>query len=319
MISGQGADPWSLGADDARQRLQRRATALATIRQYFASQQVIEVETPLLRDYAAGDAQLDSLAVDAVEPHSGRPGEQYLATSPEVAMKQLLSLGSGSIFQLCKAFRDDPPGRLHAREFTMLEWYRVGFTMRELIDDVAALVNALLPARPVALYSYRQLFLDTLSIDPFAASLDELEQLARARIDVQMPSAQRDDWLDLLLTHCLEPGLGRGELSFVHGYPASQAAMAQLDGDDGDAVALRFELYIDGTEIANGYQELIDPDEQQRRQQHDNVLRERAGKRVLAPDTQLLAALQRGLPPCAGVALGVDRLLWVADQRDDGA
>ena len=318
MMPGQGADPWALTADNASTLLKRRAAALATIRAYFAEQRVLEVETPLLRRFASNDYQLDSLVVHPLERASQHFEDRYLATSPEVAMKQLLSLGSGSIFQLCKAFRDDPPSRLHAREFTMLEWYRVGFTLQELMNDVAALVNRLLPARHVAFYSYRQLFIDRLSIDPLVAPIEELQALARAHIDLQMTSTNRDAWLDVLLTHCLEPELGRDELAFVYGYPASQAAMAELDTSRDVPVALRFELYIEGVEMANGYQELTDAEEQKRRLLADNDRRQREGKQPLAIDEQLLAALARGLPTCAGVALGVDRLLSLAGQSETG-
>ncbi len=288
--------------------LQARAGLLRRIRAFFDRQGVLEVDTPLLAPTTATDPHLHSLSVTL----DGR--QQYLQTSPEFAMKRLLAAGSGPIFQLGKVFRADESGRWHNREFTLLEWYRPGFDEHALMAEIEALVRESIgqgerlgPARHVR---YRDLFRDELGVDPMEASVDELASLASRRIDVGDLRQDRDGWLQLLFSHCIEPSL-RG-LVFVEQFPASQAALAQLVEDaDGDAVARRFELYVDGVELANGYYELSDGDEQRRRFEQDNRQRRAVGLPEMPVDEALLAALHSGLPACAGVALGVDRLLML--------
>ena len=312
-----GAQPGELSRDNTAQRLATRAKVLARIRKYFANEQVTEVETPLLTRYAVTDPQLDNLRVDS---SFYRDKHLYLTTSPEYAMKQLLSLGSGSIYQICKAFRQDPPGRLHSYEFTLLEWYRLGFDMEALIDDVAALVNGVCSQQintelKVEKLSYREAFIRTMDLDPFVTENHELEAIATQTIDVSFTNQPSDVWLDLLLTHCVEPQLGNSGMTFLYDYPQSQAALARLSNDSlGNAVAKRFELYINGIELANGYYELSDADEQLKRFEHDNTLRQRMGKSACEIDVDLMAALQQGLPDCAGVALGIDRLILVLSE-----
>ncbi len=309
-IRNTGSDPAGLPAGNARVVLQHRAAVLHKIRDYFAEQQVLEVETPLLDDYPVTDPQLENLRVE--KPFN--KGEWlYLQTSPEYAMKALLAKGSGSIYQVCKAFRKDPVGRLHNIEFTMLEWYRVGFTLHELISDVVALVNAAGINREAEIVSYRQAFLEYIGIDPLGIAVDELQAFAKRRIDIEASSADRDFWLDLLLTHFIEPHLGKGKLTFIVDYPPSQAALAKIKRDEQcSEVAERFELYIDGVEIANGYRELTDVAGYRQRFKQDNSTRLRNDLPAREYDSNFLEAIQGGIPECAGVALGVDRLMLIS-------
>ena len=311
MIEQTGANPAALNRENTGKRLAKRAATLASIRHYFSQQQVLEVETPLLGQYPVTDPQLDNLRVE--NPFAIPQADAdylYLATSPEYSMKQLLSLGSGSIYQISKAFRQDTPGRLHAMEFTMLEWYRIDYDMDALIDDVAALIHSLIPDVAVEKISYRDAFIRYADVDPFTASSDELELIARQKMDVSFTHQHKDVWLDLLLTHCVEKNLGQEGMTFLFDYPESQSALARLAVNaDGQKVAKRFELYINGIELANGYHELTDADEQMRRFESDNQQRLQAGEPARDIDAGLMAAMNRGLPNCAGVALGVDRLL----------
>ncbi len=311
MIEQTGANPAALNLHNTGERLAKRAATLACIRQYFAKQQVLEVETPLLGQYPVTDPQLENLRVE--NPFSTTPNNAdclYLATSPEYAMKQLLSLGSGSIYQMTKAFRQDAPGRLHGMEFTMLEWYRLDYDLDALIDDVAALIHCLLPAIGVEKISYRDAFIRYVDIDPFTTTSNELELLVKQKMDVSFSHQSKDVWLDLLLTHCVEQNLGRECMTFLYDYPASQSALARLGTDsDNRTVAKRFELYINGIELANGYHELTDAAEQMQRFEADNQWRLNAGEPAREIDAGLIEALDRGLPNCAGVALGIDRLL----------
>jgi lysyl-tRNA synthetase class 2 len=291
--------------------LRARAALLSGIRDYFQQVGVLEVETPLCSVAANTDPALESLTTSYAGPGCPDGIRLYLQTSPEFAMKRLLAAGSGPVFQIGKAFRNGESGRLHNPEFTLLEWYRPGFDQHRLMREVAELVNSLLPApRPVESLSYGEAFSRSLGIDPHRASTQLLRECA---IDYGVPGVaefqlDRDGWLDLLLTHALEPRLGQDHLTFLYDYPASQAALARIR-EDQPPVAERFELYLDGVELANGFHELTDAAEQQRRFEVDNHRRREQGKEQLPIDQHLLAALQAGLPDCSGVALGVDRLL----------
>ncbi len=233
-------------------------------------------------------------------------------------MKRLLAAGSGCIYQIARVFRDGEAGRHHNPEFTLLEWYRVGFDHHRLMDEVAELVTALLSGRvslaePERL-SYRELFQRHLDLDPHRVGVTELAMRAEARgvpIPQGMPTTQTDPWLDLLLTHCIEPRLDMGRLIFLYDYPASQAALARLRPGD-PPVGERFELYLNGVELANGFHELGNAGEQRRRFEAENAARQALGLPVAPIDENLLAALEAGLPDCAGVALGLDRLLMLA-------
>lgn len=286
------------------ENLRRRARIIASIRDYFSQQNVLEVETPQLAVATVTDPHLSSIEV---------PGYGYLQTSPEHAMKRLLAAGSGSIYQIAHVFRADEAGRRHNPEFTMLEWYRVGFSLHQLIDDVAAIARIALGDIKTVRHRYRELFRMHLQLDPLTCDIATLSVTAKKHIDVAFDDADRDTWLELLMSHVIEPMLGNDGLCFVVDYPPSQAALARLrDDDDGQKVASRFELYYRGVELANGYHELADANEQRARFAAD--LRERAalGLTAVPIDDHLLAAIEHGLPDCSGVALGLDRLIMLA-------
>ncbi|MBZ9567918.1 EF-P lysine aminoacylase EpmA [Modicisalibacter tunisiensis] len=304
------ASDWQPTAEIAT--LRERARLLARVRAFFAERDVLEVETPVLGRGGSTDVHLDSLCTEARTP-AGRE-RLWLQTSPEFAMKRLLAAGSGPIFQLARCFRDGETGARHNLEFTMLEWYRPGFSLAALIDETEALVRTLLPGRGACRrHRYRALFRQRLGVDPFTTPLAELRRLAGERGGLDMRDADRDGCLDLLISFAIEPHLGREGIDVVVDYPASQAALARHGVDDeGDAVAARFELYVDGLELANGYDELVDADEQAARFAADNAAREAAGKPAVDVDQRLIAALEAGMPEGSGVALGIDRLIQLA-------
>ena len=294
--------------------LRARAAMLARIRAFFAAAGVLEVETPYAARSAGTDPALDSLVTRWHGPGQAGGLPLYLHTSPEFPMKRLLAAGIGPIYQVCKVFRDGERGRLHHPEFSLLEWYRPGWDYRQLMNEVADLARDLLgrPDLPLERLTFRGLFRERLGIDPWAVGIGQLrEQAARIGINgAESLDLDRDGWLDLLLTHCLESGLGRGCLTFLCDYPPSQAALARLRQDE-VWVAERFELYCEGIELANGFQELTDAAAQGERFRAD-LERRRCQGRVTPPiDQALLAALTAGMPEGAGVALGLDRLLML--------
>lgn len=276
----------------------------------------MEVETPILSRHAGTDPAIELLQTRYTGP--GAPGglPLFLHSSPEFPMKRLLAAGSGPIYQICRVFREGELGRRHNPEFTLLEWYRPGFDHQALMDEVAALVRVALERElPWERLSYGDLFRRHLGIDPHVAGEAELRSLA---IGQGIPGADAlvlegaDPWLDLLLTQCIEPHLGRGCMTFVYDYPASQASLARIRPGP-PPVGERFELYLEGIEIANGFHELANAAEQRARFEQDNRVRESRGQPLMPLDENLLAALAAGLPDCAGVALGIDRLLMVAE------
>lgn len=293
-----------------RQMLQARAELLAAIRRFFSARGILEVDTPILSFGTGTDPALDPVRALLFN------GEAFLQTSPEFAMKRLLAAGSGPIYQLAKAVRNGETGSRHNPEFTMLEWYRPGISLDELMDEVESLVAALLGPGRFRRVTYSTLFEHHLGIDPFDCTPEDLKSLARTHIDTSLDSENPDHWLDLLFSHCIEPDLQ--DPVFIMDYPASQAALAKVETDaQGRTVARRFELVIGGMEIANGYQELTDADEQRQRFDRDNARRRQEGLPELPVDERLLAALTHGLPECAGVAVGVDRLLMLKTGRED--
>ncbi|RUR32315.1 EF-P lysine aminoacylase GenX [Vreelandella andesensis] len=296
--------------------LRERARLIAGVRAFFAARGVLEVETPVLGQGGSTDVHLISLFSMARTDKGQR--KLWLQTSPEFHMKRLLAAGSGPIFQLAKSFRDGEIGSRHNIEFTMLEWYRPGYSLAQLIDETTTLVASVLPSfvGPVVHYRYRELFHTYLALDPFTTSIDTLRVLAAERGQMSayaLADEGRDTCLDLLMSMVIEPMLGKNELSVVVDYPASQAALARRHQDaDGEWVASRFELYLNGIELANGYDELIDAEEQRLRFSEDNADRRRLGLPEVDCDEQLLAALHHGMPESAGVALGLDRLIQLA-------
>lgn len=295
-----------------RAALLTRARLNQGIRDFFGARQVLEVETPLLCSSTATDPHLASFSVDL----QGK--RYYLQTSPEFSMKRLLAAGSGPIFQLCKAFRADECGRYHNPEFTLLEWYRPGFELSQLLDETEQLIRTLAHTFGVAKdlssqrLRYRQVFIAAVGLDPMLATDEEIEACARRHVPGAPAEWDRDGWLNLLMTAVVEPSLPEG-LSFVWGYPPSQAALAVCVADnDGVSVAARAELYLGGMELANGYQELTNAAEQARRCQADIEARHRLSLDKLPMPVHLLEALSAGMPEGAGIALGVDRLLmWL--------
>lgn len=288
--------------------LRLRAKLIATIRHFFTERDVLEVDTPLLCRSTATDPHIHSLTTSDI------PLPYYLQTSPEFAMKRLLAAGSGSIYQLAKAFRRDEQGRHHNVEFTLLEWYRVGFDHQQLMDEVDALLQAVLKTDSADRCTYAELFQQYLQLDPHQSTALQLQQCAQAQgISGFIPddADDKDSWLHLLLSHCIEPHVGQDKPLFITDFPASQAALAKIRAGD-PPVAERFELYYRGVELANGYHELTHTSEQQRRFMADNRQRQARQLPQIPIDERLLAALQHGMPECAGVALGIDRLMMLA-------
>ena len=308
------ADPstgWTPTA--SRDALRLRAWVNRLVREFFHARGVLEVETPVMSQAGNTDPNIASFSLQFSGRTDGAPRTRWLRTSPEFALKRLLAAGVGDCYELGRVFRDGEAGGRHNPEFTMLEWYRVGWDHRVLIDETAELVRAALSllGRDASLrvVTFRDLYRDVLGIDAFTASEDDL-RATLGDVVIDPHGLSRDDWLDLLMTHRLQPAFATDELLAVTDYPASQCALAKLrDDGDGHAVAERFELYLGPIELANGYHELQDAAEQGARFSRDGDVRRSRNDAVPPTDARLLAALAAGMPACAGVALGVDRLL----------
>ncbi len=291
-----------------------RASTIDKARQYFASQNVLEVFTPALSSTGVTDPNIESVPAML--------GDQavYLHTSPEFMMKRLIAAGFQDIYQVCRVFRDGESGPMHQPEFTMIEWYRLDFSLNDIIADCLDLVTEMLGAdgaRQQRIVSYSDIFVETLSIDPLTASCDRLADLLNA--DAQLRASigeDHDAWLNLAMATLVAPHFADNGLTVIFHYPASQASLARLCPDD-PTVAERFELYRGSIELANGFVELTDPDVQLQRFEKERLLRAARGKPDVAIDDHLINALRSGLPPCAGVALGLDRLLMIAEGHDD--
>jgi len=298
--------------------LHLRARVLAQIRAFFTARGVLEVETPTLSRAAVSDLHLGSLSCRLTGP--GGEHTLYLRTSPEYAMKRLLAAGSGAIYEIARAFRDGEAGRHHNPEFTLLEWYRPRFDHHRLMDEVEELLAEILGTPKAERLTCGELFETRLGLDPHASSVRELRRAAagaagQAGMGEIPADLDRDALLDFLLGVVLEPELGRGRPTFLHDFPASMAALARIRPGRGEGeppVAERFEVYVGGVELANGFHELTDAAEQRRRFEADLARRRQRGLPEVPMDEHLLAALEAGLPPCAGVALGVDRLVMLA-------
>ena len=311
-------DDWRPSASP--ERLRQRAALLQRAREFFAARALTEVDTPLVVNAPVSDVHIHSATVRLSADPAAAAAPLYLHTSPEYAMKRLLAAGSGDIYQICHVVRGFECGRLHNPEFTLIEWYRVGFSLPRLMEEVEALVRELLGTNAPGAserISYRDAFLRELGLDPLSAPETALAQaaqpLALGGADATSATGlgmSRDDWLELLMGAIVGPRLGSGTLTIVHSYPASQAALARLDPAD-PRVAQRFELYCAGIELANGFHELASPAEQRARFAADNAQRRRLGLPVSQLDERLLAALTQ-LPDCTGVALGFDRTLMLA-------
>ncbi len=298
-----------------------RARLYATIRTLFAQRDVLEVETPVLSVAGNTDPNIESFSLEFSGRTDGAPRTRWLRTSPEFALKRLLAAGVGDCYELGRVFRNGEAGGRHNPEFTMLEWYRLGWDHHRLIDETVALVQAALALvgrkADATTTTFRDLYRERLGLDPFTADEAEL-RAALGDIEIDPTGLNRDDWLDLLMTHRLQPGFDRDGILVVRDYPVSQSALAKIRAGQGGepAVAERFELYLGALELANGYHELTDADEQRARFLRDRAARAMRG--VVQPplDEGLLAAMACGLPACAGVALGVERLLMAMTDTD---
>ena len=291
--------------------LQLRAALNARVRAFFSERNVLEVETPVLSMGANPDPNIASFSLEFSGRTDGDPRVRWLRTSPEFALKRLLASGIGDCYELGRVFRDGEAGGRHNPEFTMLEWYRIGWDHHRLIDEAVELVELALAlvGREATLehIAWRDLYREGVGVDPIDASIGELQR-ALGDITIDPDGLNRDDWLDLLLTHRLQPAIPASRLLAVYDYPASQAALARLRPGD-PPLAERFELFLGPLELANGYHELVDAVEQRSRFERDHAIRRDRGIPVPPLDEHLLAAMQSGLPDCAGVALGMDRLL----------
>lgn len=309
--------------------LQARALMLRQIREFFDARDVMEVETPLIASAGVTDPhlvnfetryQLPGASIDTNSENAR--AHLFLQTSPEFAMKRLLCAGSGSIYQICKAFRNEEQGRYHNPEFTILEWYKVEFDHWQLMDEMEELVSGLLATGAFERLSYQQAFQQYLSFDAIEAtdealfSLCEQEGFSDFVYSENDPQSKRDTLLQLLFSHKIEPKIGQDTPCFIYHFPASQAALAKLSPDN-SKVAERFELYFKGIELANGFHELQAPQEQAKRFESDNQIRTELGINPAKTDDKFLAALEHGLPACAGVAMGLDRLLMLITHSDD--
>ena len=294
----------------------RRAALLERARTYFRDTHALEVDTPALSPAMNPDPAIESLR--AV---TGDGKTLYLQTSPEFYMKRLLAAGYPDIYSICRVFRDGEAGRRHQPEFTMLEWYRLGLGLTEIIDDTVRLIATCLDSRACAddvlRLDYATAMAELAGIDVHTASIAELAAAAGADDRLQQAIGDdRDAWLDLVLDARVLPGFDPDRLTALTHFPASKAALARLCPAD-PHVADRFELFLGGQELANGYVELTNPDEQRRRFEAELAIRQARGQTVGPIDACLLDALDAGLPSCAGVALGVDRLHMVYDAAND--
>ncbi len=306
--------------------LRLRARLYATIRAFFAERDVLEVETPVLSMAGNTDANIESFALEFSGRIDGASRTRWLRTSPEFPLKRLLAAGIGDCYELGRVFRNGEAGGRHNPEFTMLEWYRVGWDHHRLIGETVELVQAVLVlvgrTATVTTTTFRELYRERLGIDPFTASDAEL-CVALGDTEIDPAGLNRDDWLDLLMTHRLQACFDRDGILVVRDYPASQCALAKIRVGQGGgpavaepAVAERFELYLGALELANGYHELTDGDEQRTRFLRDHALRATRGAVQPPLDEGLLAAMASGLPACAGVAVGIERLLMAMTGTD---
>jgi len=292
--------------------LRLRARVYAAIREFFQQRDVWEVDTPSLSMATTTDPNIQSFETHFLGSGELRHQPMYLITSPEFHMKRLLAAGSGSIYQICHVFRQSELGSQHNPEFAMLEWYRVSMSYRDLMNEVAELVAMLMESGQLEseFLTYQQAFLQYAQIDPLAVTLEDLRHLAQ-RAGLSLPSREQEDrdfYLDFLMSTQVQPQLGQGRLTFIYEYPASQCALARI-AKDNTQVAERFELFIDGVELANGFHELADAEQQLYRFQAELKRRAEQGMTPPAIDQHLIAALESGLPDCSGVALGLDRLI----------
>jgi elongation factor P--(R)-beta-lysine ligase len=298
--------------------LKLRAELLTMIRQFFLQRNVLELETPILSQAGNTDANIESFQLQFNGHKSAGSSMRWLRTSPEFALKRMLASGVGDCYEMGRVFRNGEAGKRHNPEFTMLEWYRVGWDHHRLMDETAEIIQAAMhlagKKTTVRDVSYRQLYLDKFGFDPLLVNESEL-RAPLAVYDIDPSGLTRDDWLDLLMTHLIQPSIPVNRILIVYDFPASQAALSKLRRDGKTTVAERFEVYVGPSEVANGYHELTDAAEQRERFGADLAKRQKRAQIQPAVDERLLAALLK-LPDCAGVALGVDRLLMAMQVTD---
>jgi lysyl-tRNA synthetase class 2 len=309
-----GGRPGAAGHRPDLETLRFRAEVLRKVRSFFHDRGVLEVETPILSRGISLDCHIDVFSTTFhpgghPSPGTGSGETFYLQTSPEPHMKRLLCLGFPDIWQMTRSFRNGEAGRVHNPEFTMVEWYRLGYSLEDLMDEVEALCLLVCGPRPVERRTWSQAMRETLGFDPLGMSREEIAShpAASGLLPEGIGFPTRADLLDFLMAHHVEPGFPPDRLVFVSGFPADQAAQARTDPGD-PRIARRFEVYGGGMELGNGYLELLDPEEYESRFDKENVKRRNLGKPELPKDPAFLAELRRGLPPCAGVAMGLDRL-----------
>ncbi|HII3838975.1 TPA: elongation factor P--(R)-beta-lysine ligase [Pasteurella multocida] len=293
------------------ENLLARAKIIAEIRRFFTDRGLLEVETPVLSEFGVTDVHLSTFNTTFISPTAEKSKALWLSTSPEYHMKRLLAAGSGPIFQLCHVFRNEEAGQRHNPEFTMLEWYRPHFDIYRLINEVDDLLQQILDCKPTESLSYQFVFQEYVGLDPLSAEKAELVAKAKQYHLQQAEQEDRDTLLQFLFSTVVEPNIGKENPVAVYHFPATQAALAQISSED-HRVAERFEFYYKGLELANGFHELTDVNEQLHRFEQDNVQRQKMGLPQRQIDKRLLGALQAGVPNCSGIALGVDRLLMIA-------
>ncbi|GEK15301.1 elongation factor P--(R)-beta-lysine ligase [Aliivibrio fischeri] len=295
------------------EQLQQRADILAAIRSFFFKRKVMEVDTPAMSHATVTDVHLHTFQTDFIGPGYADGTHLYFMTSPEFHMKRLLAAGSGCIYQINKAFRNEEAGRYHNPEFTMLEWYRLGFDHHDLMDEMNELLTLVLKCDNAERMTYQEAFIQVLGVCPLEASMDELRAVAAplGLSDIADIEEDRDTLLQLLFSMGVEVKIGQDVPAFVYDFPASQAALAKINPSD-PRVAERFEVYFKGIELANGFHELDNAKEQLMRFEEDNAKRKSMGLIEQPIDYHLIAALEAGLPNCSGVALGIDRLIMLA-------
>lgn len=288
-----------------------RASMLRDIREFFYQRDVLEVETPALSN--AGNTDPFIQLFQCTSEFSGKkPENRYLHTSPEYAMKRLLADGSGDIYQICKVWRREEAGKLHNPEFTLLEWYRVGFTYQQLMQEVEALLLGLLPEciSPSNFIAYDELFLNKFGFNPHSITTEHIESCVAQSINgLATKGLDTQAMLDALFTHCIEPEFENGRLTFVYDYPETQSALATLKKNDGYKLAERFEVYYGPLELGNGYQEETSYTRNKQIQNNENQARTSTGSNAVAQDRHFLQACESGIPEAAGVAIGLDRVL----------
>jgi lysyl-tRNA synthetase class 2 len=306
------SDSWRPTAD--KQLIELRAETYTKIRQFMAERNIMEVETPVLSHATVTDVQLDSFRSDYSSPQAASVRTLYLQTSPEYAMKRLLASGTGAIYQISRVFRNEEQGKLHNPEFTILEWYQPDYDHQQLMQELEMFLN-LFAMSHCEKTSYAEIFIQHTGLDPHTCDTNELIKLAQ-QYGLSSVLEERSALLDFIFSYKITPLSGNTMPLFVYDYPACQCALAKLS-DSSPKVAERFELFINGMEIANGFHELADAEEQLARFEQDLALRKKEKRPELAIDYLFLDALKQGLPDCAGVAVGIDRLLMAMTGSKD--